>query len=263
MTARDDKSHEGAILPQPATGAYLCESTARFADYWLKAARTAGAKEYAVMAAEQAINGWKNLAYDLARQAHYYLKTQAHYAESHVARFYCQAGGCDEQCENCAQEAPASVASTIRLSAKELDYSMRLHGRILILRERLKNTQLPDPQEITKELHALEWAVEKITTLAALFAPSATACSGLPPMNEDLGDILGRPNFTCVSIANLLRFNGQSIPAKAEDEQASCIYFLLDLYLKHGGAWREKAKEILGEINERREKNRADGGKQT
>lgn len=103
--------------------------------------------------------------------------------------------------------------------------------------------------------HSAKCLVNRLT--AALVARA----SGLPPMNDDLGDILGRPNFTCVSIANLLRFNGQSIPQKAEDEQASCIYFLLDLYLKHGESWREKgAKEILGEkSNDRRAKAAADG----
>lgn len=77
-----------------------------------------------------------------------------------------------DEAEAIIRDALASVPSETpqKLTAKELDYSMRLHGRILILRERLKSTQLPDPQEITKELHALEWAVQKITITSALSA---------------------------------------------------------------------------------------------
>lgn len=53
------------------------------------------------------------------------------------------------------------------LSAKELEYMMRLHGRIIVLRNRLENSQLRDYQEITKELNALLWAVKKIDELVA------------------------------------------------------------------------------------------------
>lgn len=91
MTSRDDKNGGEAILPLPPVGAYLCESVETYAKYWLKAAheaRDAGQNGDAVMFAEQAVNGWKNLAYDLARQAHYYLKTQRHYAEQHTHDLY-------------------------------------------------------------------------------------------------------------------------------------------------------------------------------
>ena len=74
MNGSGDKS-EPKMKPQPAPGAYLCESTERYAAYWLNAAREARDQERyadAVMFAEQAVNGWKNLAYGLARSAHYY-----------------------------------------------------------------------------------------------------------------------------------------------------------------------------------------------
>jgi len=72
---RDGDKSEPKMKPQPAPGAYLCESTERYAAYWLNAAREARDQERyadAVMFAEQAVNGWKNLAYGLARSAHYY-----------------------------------------------------------------------------------------------------------------------------------------------------------------------------------------------
>jgi hypothetical protein len=61
----------------------------------------------------------------------------------------------------------------------------------------------------------------------------------LPELNEDLRDILGRPNFTCGALASLLRTAGQDIAYKAEDEQAAVIYFLLGFYLQHGQKWIE------------------------
>lgn len=87
--AARDKSSAGqtAMESLPPVGVYLCEDTAKFASYWLNAAREARDAEKhgdALMFAEQAVNGWKNLAYSLARQAHYYLKTQTHFAESSV-----------------------------------------------------------------------------------------------------------------------------------------------------------------------------------
>lgn len=69
---RIDKSDEKAILPKPAPGAHLCESTARNAEYWMSEARkinVAGAEKQ--LCAEQAVNAWKNLAYALARQVHF------------------------------------------------------------------------------------------------------------------------------------------------------------------------------------------------
>jgi len=69
----------------PPVGAYLCDSTAKYADYWLKGAKAQQNRAEALMCAEQAVNVWKNLAYDLARQAHYYLNTQARYTESETA----------------------------------------------------------------------------------------------------------------------------------------------------------------------------------
>lgn len=64
-------------------------------------------------------------------------------------------------------------------------------------------------------------------------------------LDEDLIDILGRPNFLCAGIASILRQGGQEIKFKAEHEQAAAIHFLLKRYLEHGAAWADRAQEEL------------------
>lgn len=67
----------------------------------------------------------------------------------------------------------------------------------------------------------------------------------LTPLNEDTQDILGRPNFTCISIAQRLRELGRDIKNRAENEQAAVVHFLLNMYEQHGADWRERANEYL------------------
>ncbi|WP_315136804.1 hypothetical protein [Achromobacter marplatensis] len=76
-------------------------------------------------------------------------------------------------------------------------------------------------------------------------ASDARDVQALPELNPDLIDILGRPSFTCIRIAQLLRLSGMDIAAKAEAEQATVIHYLLGFYLKHGSQWAEKADEDL------------------
>ncbi|MDF3849435.1 hypothetical protein [Achromobacter denitrificans] len=80
---------------------------------------------------------------------------------------------------------------------------------------------------------------------AAPNAPAAGDALALPELNADLIDILGRPNFTCIRIAQLLRLSGVEIDKKAEAEQATVIHYLLGFYLKHGSQWAEKAGEDI------------------
>ncbi|MGE8690950.1 MAG: hypothetical protein ACN6PJ_27655 [Achromobacter sp.] len=74
------------------------------------------------------------------------------------------------------------------------------------------------------------------------------AQDALPPLNADLIEILGRPNFRCGGIAARLRADGQDIKRKSEHEQAATIHFLLGHYLKHGTNWRETAGSALDAI---------------
>jgi len=87
-------------------------------------------------------------------------------------------------------------------------------------------------------------AADLATMLCWADQPKAAALA-LPELNADLIEILGRPSFTCIRIAQLLRLSGIDIAAKAEAEQATVIHYLLGFYLKHGSQWAEKANEDL------------------
>jgi hypothetical protein len=63
----------------------------------------------------------------------------------------------------------------------------------------------------------------------------------LPELDDGLVEILGRPNFHCINLANLLRRSGRDIPRKSEYEQAHVLHFLLSAYLTVGPeSWREQ-----------------------
>jgi hypothetical protein len=69
-------------------------------------------------------------------------------------------------------------------------------------------------------------------------------------LNVDLTDILGRPNFACGPIAQVLRKGGMAIPTHAEEEQAHVLFWLLGLYVAHGSDWRGEADRRLRTIIE-------------
>lgn len=73
MTTQSSRNPEGkAIEARPPVGAYLCEPIEKHADYWKKGAWNEPDRAQALICMEQAVNAWKNLAYALARSAHYY-----------------------------------------------------------------------------------------------------------------------------------------------------------------------------------------------
>jgi hypothetical protein len=53
-------------------------------------------------------------------------------------------------------------------------------------------------------------------------------------LDDELINILGRPNFICGQIASAMRQTGADIPRKAEVEQAHVIFKLLQIYAEHG-----------------------------
>lgn len=67
----------------------------------------------------------------------------------------------------------------------------------------------------------------------------------LPPLDDELREILGRPNFRCMQIASVLRAAGQQIACKSEDEQAAVLYWMLGKYAAHGPDWWQHAREEL------------------
>jgi hypothetical protein len=69
-------------------------------------------------------------------------------------------------------------------------------------------------------------------------------------MNDELLEILGRPNFKCAHVAEALRAGGQKIPNRAENEQAAVILFLLNHYLADQANWWAKARAALQSMTE-------------
>lgn len=80
----------------------------------------------------------------------------------------------------------------------------------------------------------------------------------LAALNGDLINILGRPNFTCIHLAQALRFCGTDIKSKAEHEQAAVIHFLLMRYLSHGSEWAKHADaDLRAMLDEAKAKSKA------
>lgn len=90
------------------------------------------------------------------------------------------------------------------------------------------------------EIEALR---KEIETLRA--QQDTDKANALPPMNDDLIAILGRPNFMCAQLADTLRSGGRDIAKRAENEQAAVIHFLLGHYLADPIQWAEKASTAL------------------
>lgn len=67
-------------------------------------------------------------------------------------------------------------------------------------------------------------------------------------MNDDLLEILGRPNFMCGPIAHAMQAAGEAIPNRAEAEQAHVLFKLLSLYASHGPDWRQYAGRWLRDL---------------
>ena len=63
--------------------------------------------------------------------------------------------------------------------------------------------------------------------------------------DDTVEEILGRPNFTCARIANILRKKGFEIAYKAEAEQARVLYWMLEMYEKHGSNWKTEGENYL------------------
>ncbi|EGN5024728.1 hypothetical protein IHX80_002531 [Salmonella enterica] len=106
--------------------------------------------------------------------------------------------------------------------------------------------QLANAESKCRELAAENaHAREKLGAAEKRIAELSGEFFALPPLNDDLIAILGRPNFTCAHLAELLRKGGQDIRRKSEFEQAAVIYWFLDLYLKYGDKWESIAKDDI------------------
>ncbi|HHR1139502.1 hypothetical protein ACPUGT_17100 [Klebsiella aerogenes] len=94
--------------------------------------------------------------------------------------------------------------------------------------------------EREKDIAELDAARQRIAELE-----SRTVTVKLPELNDNLIAILGRPNFTCAHLAELLRKSGEDIKRKSEHEQAAIIHWFLGIYLEHGDKWEGIAKSDI------------------
>lgn len=99
--------------------------------------------------------------------------------------------------------------------------------------------------DIAKMLTRLAERLDEQTALVELLRDGKFS---LPDMNDDLLEILGRPNFMCSPLAECLRVDGIEIRRKSECEQAAVIRWMLNLYLLHGAEWRDAANTDLQRI---------------
>jgi hypothetical protein len=74
-------------------------------------------------------------------------------------------------------------------------------------------------------------------------------------------DILGRPNFACARMAQILIASGEYANGvkKAEYEQAVYIHWALNLLKEHGDNWvtvgNAKLKDLVGKLAEKAAEN--------
>ncbi len=74
-------------------------------------------------------------------------------------------------------------------------------------------------------------------------------------LNTDQIYILGRPNFVCAELGQLLIKAGTyagypSESGKSEYEQAVVIHWCLNLYEEHGDMWREFIEHEINQLQE-------------
>lgn len=67
-------------------------------------------------------------------------------------------------------------------------------------------------------------------------------------MDDELLFILGRPNFMCGTVAEIMRASGVEIEQKSEHEQAHVILLMLNCYLSHGKDWKDAMETKMEEF---------------
>lgn len=109
------------------------------------------------------------------------------------------------------------------------------------LRQRIAELEESHAQVIQSRDHYKRMSEEGLKQLAE----SRAVTVKLPELNDDLIAILGRPNFMCAHLAELLRKSGKNIKRKSEHEQAAIIHWFLGIYLEHGDKWEGIAKSDI------------------
>jgi hypothetical protein len=128
-------------------------------------------------------------------------------------------------------------------------WSTRAYNVLRWIEEDLGTSQvgslvLLTPKRILQYKNAGQKTVGEIESELSRFGLSLTSSMRIE-LNEHTRAILGRPNFACMRIAHQLRKMGHEIPNKAEEEQATVLWWMLNLYLKYGDKWQEEGERIL------------------
>ncbi|PWE13034.1 hypothetical protein [Alcaligenes faecalis] len=146
----------------------------------------------------------------------------------------------DQKCWGCADTDTNQIHVW---AAPDVDRALLIH---MLAHEIGHLTGEPHPDDIQEELRAETFG--KVAALAYHMLPSSQGThqvNALPSLNDDLIAILGRPNFLCAQLADILRSGGQEIAKRAENEQAAVIHFLLGHYLADPAQWAEKANAAI------------------
>lgn len=138
-----------------------------------------------------------------------------------------------------------ATSSSAQGDISQHDLRTTAGGRAYVAEYFVKRLGRHDFTRYISDTLAADFACTLTRHLASRPAPAAGDALELPGLNPDLIDILGRPNFTCIRIAQLLRLCGVEIAKKAEAEQATVIHYLLGFYLKHGSDWAARAGEDI------------------
>lgn len=88
-------------------------------------------------------------------------------------------------------------------------------------------------------------------SIISVIEKAADAFDRLTALDDDLRWILSRPSFWCIHPAAVLRADGKQIKTRAEDEQASVIHWLLNLYITHGSGFEQAMKSEAKRIKEK------------
>ena len=64
-------------------------------------------------------------------------------------------------------------------------------------------------------------------------------------ISDDEKEILGRPNFQCIAIAQRMRQMGYQCEQKAEDEQAMVISTMFHFFKEYGTNWAKEMNKYL------------------
>ena len=67
-------------------------------------------------------------------------------------------------------------------------------------------------------------------------------------ITDDIEAILGMMCFQFIRIAHVRRAAGFKIEARAEAEQAHCLFWLLRLHALHGAGWRDAANAEMQKL---------------